>query len=84
MTMTVSAPSSAHGVRAAAAETVVPAPAGVEWASAWLDAALAWQTASWTAHLEAVRLMQQALRPDTWTHVAEQWAYVLRNGPIPA
>jgi hypothetical protein len=31
-----------------------------------------------------MRLTQQALRPGTWTDMAEQWAYLLRNGPIPA
>jgi len=52
-------------------------------ASAWLDGALAWQMGVWAANLEAMRLMQQALRADTWIHLGEQWAYMQRNGPIP-
>jgi hypothetical protein len=58
-------------------------PIGFQFATAWLDAALAWQTASWAANLEAMRLAQQALRPDTWTRLAEQWAYALHHSPIP-
>lgn len=84
MNPTASAPRRAHAVRAATlTDTPVPAPMAVQWTSAWLDVAVAWQAASWAANLEAMRLTQQALLPATWTHVAEQWAYLLRNGPIP-
>jgi len=69
---------------AVANHTPAPLPVAVQFASAWMDAAVAWQTASWAANLEAMRLAQQALRPCTWTGMAEQWAYLLRNGPIPA
>ena len=62
---------------------LAPVPAAFQFTAAWLDATLAWQTASWAANLEAMRLTQQALRPDTWTRLAEQWAYALHHGPIP-
>ena len=69
---------------AAANDPPAPLPVAVQFASAWLDAAVIWQTAMWAANLETMRLAQQALRPGTWTDMAEQWAYLLRNGPIPA
>ena len=60
-----------------------PLPVAFQFASEWMDAALAWQTASWAANLETMRLTQQALRLDTWTRLAEQWAYALHHSPIP-
>ena len=85
MATTASTSGGVQAARGAAAnDTPAPVPVAVQFASAWLDAAVAWQTASWAANLEATRLAQQALQPSTWTAVAEQWAYLLRNGPIPA
>ena len=52
-------------------------------ASAWLNGIMAWQLGVWGANFEAMRLMQQALRPDTWKQLGEQWAYMQRNGPTP-
>jgi len=54
------------------------------FAAAWLDAALTWQSAAWAANLEAMRLTQQACRPDAWAQLGKQWAYMLHNGPIPS
>lgn len=39
------------------------------FAAAWLDAALAWQSAAWAAHLEAMRLTQRACRPYAWDQI---------------
>ena len=81
--MASNATASRDAQRASTAAIDAPLPVAFQFASAWLDAALAWQTASWAANLEAMRLAQQALRPDTWTRLAEQWAYALHHSPIP-
>ena len=54
------------------------------FAATWLDTVLAWQSAVWAANLEAMRLTQQAYRPDAWTQLGQQWVYMLHNGPIPS
>jgi len=81
----------ANGLKAAqapGATTANGSPAilasSASFAAAWLDAALAWQSAAWIANLEAMRLTQRACRPDAWAQLGEQWAYMLHNGPIPS
>lgn len=54
------------------------------FAAAWLDAAVAWQSAVCVANLEAARSTQRAWRPEAWAQLGEQWAYMLHNGPIPS
>ena len=77
-----------EGVRTSSGATAIDSPlpltGAAQCVSAWLTATLAWQTVAWTANLEAMRLTQQALRPDTWAQLGEQWAYMQQNGPIPS